>query len=103
MTLAIDFDGVIHDPKNVPKGKRMGQPMPGAVEAITELSKKYFLIIHTVRAAGPEATKAVSDWLDYFKIPRHRITNIKPRADFYIDNNGIRFENWSQVLRELPE
>ena len=96
MILAIDFDDTIHDTNSVPTGKRMGLPLKGARDKMIGLSKKHFLIIHTVRAAGPNATEAVIDWLKFFDIPFSSVTNIKPNADYFIDNKNIAFTNWDQ-------
>lgn len=103
MNIAVDFDGVIHDPNNVPKGKQMGQPMPGAVEAMQQLSHHNFVTIFTVRAAGPASTEAVHKWLDYFGIPHQRITNIKENFDLFIDDRAVRFIDWAQTLKEIDD
>ena len=99
MLLAIDFDGVIHDDKHPVAGKRMGEPMPGAVQAIEDLQDQgHQVIIHTVRGNSP---KHIQEWLDYYGIEVNAITNIKPVADYYIDNHGLHFESWDQVMALL--
>lgn len=105
MVLAIDLDDTIHDTQNVLPGYKMGRPIKGTVEALEELSKEHKIIIHTVRAVTPEGTKAAKDWLDYFKIPYHQITAIKPNADCYLDNKGMKFTSWDEsltLLKQLP-
>ena len=37
ITIAVDFDGVLHDPKNKLKGYKLGQPIAGAEEAMQQL------------------------------------------------------------------
>lgn len=103
MILAIDFDGVLHNPYKVQPGYKMGIAVAGAVEAMQELAKENKLIIHTIWGDTPQRIEAVADWLDYFKIPYSNITNIKPVADFYIDDHAIRFESWEQTLKDIKE
>lgn len=100
--ICIDYDDTLMDTKNVPSGKRLGPPMPGAVAAMKRLAVGgNILIIFTVRGGEERSRKAVADWLDYFGIPYSTITNIKTRADAYIDNHAIRFVTWPQTLSDL--
>jgi hypothetical protein len=100
LTLAIDFDNVIHDINNPIPGKRMGGPMPGALESLEALyDQGHQIIIHTMRGNSP----SVQDWLDHYGIDYHHITNVKPGADLYIDDKALRFENWVQVMALFPD
>lgn len=101
--LLIDFDGVLHDSKNVLAGRRMGQPIPGAIESVCKLfDKGHEIVIFTARATSPKTTEAVANWLGYFGIPYHRITNVKPSGSLaLIDDRAIRFTNWSEVMEEI--
>ena len=102
MVIAVDFDGVLHDPKNKVGDHRLGQPIPGAVEAMNRLkSKGYILVIHSVWANTDKTQFVQSEWLRYFGIPYDFITNKKPKADFYIDDHGLKFENWPDTLRTI--
>lgn len=97
-TIAVDFDGVIHDDKNIPKGRRMGPPMPGARDKIEQwLSEGIRVVIHTTRATGPKETRAVLEWLHYFEFPILSVTNIKPDADMYLDDKAITFRSWDEL------
>lgn len=97
--IAIDFDGVIHDYKHPVEGRRMGGPIEGTKDALKKLKRKGFkIIIHTVRGDEPQH---ISDWMQFYGIPFDEITNIKPKAEFYIDDHGIHFENWEQALEEI--
>jgi hypothetical protein len=59
-TVAVDFDGVIHDYyKGWHDGTIYGSIIPGAVEALRELMEKYSVFIFTARE--PEA---VMPWLE---------------------------------------
>jgi hypothetical protein len=107
--LAIDFDGVIHNfDKGYHDGTCYGDPIPGSLEAVRELSKKYKIIIFTAKAKpnrplvnGKTGTQLVEEWLDKHGILDCviEITSEKPRAFLYIDDNGYRFENWKDTLK----
>lgn len=104
LILAIDFDETLMNPNNVPKGYRMGQPEPGAIATVQRLHMEgHQIVIFTARnVQDPRAKKAVADWLDYFHIPYHDITNVK-RADFdvMIDNRALHYQSWPQVSQDL--
>ena len=106
--LAIDLDGVIH---NADKGWRdgtcSGDPLPGALEAVKQLSEKYTIIIFTAKVRedrplvnGKTGAMLVAEWLEKYNIAQYvsSVTSDKPRADLYIDDNGYRFENWNDTL-----
>lgn len=106
--LAIDFDGVIHNAdKGWHDGTCYGDPIPGALEAIKELSKKYNIIIFTAKCKpdrpwvdGKTGVDLVYEWLVKYEVWEciHSLTAEKPRAELYIDDNGYRFENWNNTL-----
>lgn len=96
-TLAIDFDGVIHDYKHPVKGKRMGKPMQG--EAVDDLVNDGFkVIIYTANKVD-----IVKEWLEHYDIPYHDVTNVKPVADVYIDDRAYRFTTWNDLLNHLDK
>jgi len=93
LILAIDFDGVIHDQKP-PEGKVLGAPIEGAQLALKKFKDKgHTIIIHSVWG---NRKHIIGPWMKYFDIPYDDITNIKPDADFYIDNKAIHFTSWNQ-------
>ena len=108
LNLGIDFDGVIHNMnKGFYDGTCYGDPFPGALEAIRNLSKKYKIIIFTAKAKpsrplinGKTGTELVSEWLDKYNILDCvvEITSEKPRAILYIDDNGYIHTNWKDTL-----
>jgi len=110
-TIAIDFDGVIHNAdKGWNDGTCYGDPIPGSLEAIKELSKKYDIIIFTAKAKsdrplvnGKTGAVLVREWFDKHGILEciKGITAEKPRAELYIDDNGYRFEKWIDTLDYL--
>lgn len=98
MILAIDFDGVIHDFKHPIKGRRMGAPILGTKEALQDFKKRgHTIIVHTVWG-DEKGQKTIGDFMKYYGIPYDSITNIKPQADFYIDDKAIRFQDWDSMM-----
>lgn len=104
LRIACDFDGVCHDPTNVPKGYKLGQPIKGAQKALQGLKEQgAIIVIHTVWADTEARCEAISKWMRYFNIPYDFITNQKPVADAYLDNLGIRFSDWEQALLDIKK
>ena len=97
--LAIDFDGVIHDFANPIEGRRMGGPIAGAKNALTQLHRRYKIIVFTIWR--PESHKTIKDFMKYYELPYDEITNVKPKADYYIDDHGLSFTNWENLLQQL--
>jgi hypothetical protein len=104
-TIAVDFDGVLHRySKGWQDGAIYDPPVEGAVEAFYKLIAAGFdIVVFTTR----KDTKAVASWMhkhfDFEKRIGHfwepQITNEKPLALAYIDDRGIRFTNWPDILK----
>ena len=111
--IAIDFDGVIHNfNKGWHDGTCYGKPIPGALEAIRNLSQNYKIIIFTAKAKsnrplvnGKTGVELVEEWLKKHDILKYvsEITSEKPRAQIYIDDRGYRFINWDNAIRDIKE
>lgn len=102
-TLAIDFDHTIHDNNNPVEGRRMGPPMPGAKEAIESfVAQGYRIVIHTLWGTD-DRKQAIEDWLNFYQIPFDEVTNIKPKADAYIDDKAVRYTTWDETRAVLNE
>lgn len=110
--IAVDFDGVIHTfDKGWYDGTCYGDLIDGAADAIKKLSDKYNVIIFSSKCRpdrplvnGKTGLELVSEYLedkgllDYIDY----ITYDKPRAEFYIDDKAIRFENnWQEILKRV--
>lgn len=111
-TIAIDFDGVVHKySKGWQDGKIYDEPVEGSLEAIiTLLERGYKVSVFTTR----ENTELVKTWivektykckglqskpyLFWFDRDEFEVTNKKPPAIAYIDDRGIRFTNWKDML-----
>lgn len=101
LVIAVDFDGVLHDYKSV-NWPELGREILDAQPSMLRLArKKHELIIFSARAYDEESRNLIGQWLDEHRIPYHKITNIKPGADYYLDDKAIRFESWTEALRQL--
>jgi hypothetical protein len=109
--IAIDFDGVIHSFElGFHDGTIYGTPIPGSIEAIKKISKKYKIVIYTAKAKKDRplindktGIELVWEWLKKYDIDQYiqEITAEKPRAICYIDDKAIRFIDWNQTLNDL--
>ena len=103
-TIAIDFDGVIHKySKGWQDGKIYDEPVEGALEGLMELyAKGYDVVIFTTREEDGSVNRWIAEqYHKYFpnqEIFAFRVTNKKPPAIIYIDDRGIRFTNWKDIL-----
>ena len=118
-TIAVDFDGVLHqyispwvDATVIPD-----PPVPGAIEWLTEMSRHFRIVIHTCRfkqdnldpadderyppqSLGKVArvVHAVQQWLRAHGLPGEVLAGLhfwtfpgKPTALVYVDDRGYRF------------
>lgn len=109
--IAIDFDGVIHTcDMGFYDGTIYGDPIPGSIDAIKNLSKKYNIIIYTAKAKhdrplvnGKTGVQLIHEWLDKHGLSGciSYITAEKPRCICYIDDKAIHFKNWTQTLTDM--
>ena len=103
-TIAVDFDGVIHQYSNGFQGlhNAYDPPMPGVFEGLDELKKMgYRLIIVSSRP-----TEAIKKWLIKYNMENYfeEVSNIKHPARYYIDDHAVRFEkndsnSWKNVVQ----
>lgn len=121
MTLAIDFDGVIHTyEKGWHDGTIYGDFKPGAMPAIETLMAHDAVFVHTTRnphqvAAWIQRTSGYN--IDCTtRLPRTwwgrrkpfwntrgllLVTNLKLPAVAYLDDRAVRFDDWEQALTAL--
>jgi len=122
-TLVLDFDGVIHKgSKGFHDGTVYDDPVKGTADALRILSSKYRLIILSCKADpkrpliggktgvqliwewfGKTGVQLIWEWLDKHDFSQYieDVTHEKVRAKYYIDDKGITFESWSQILEIL--
>lgn len=115
-TVAVDFDGVIHDWDGEWRGHGVcaGEPIKDPVTGVTsvqwlhELLQEYNVVVLTTRGATFRGRMGVRMWMRkhadlawddvwdgdvMMKGMRHiRVTDRKPRALMYIDDRGWRYE-----------
>ena len=111
VNIAVDFDGVIHkNSKGYHDGTIYDEPVEGVREALEKLSEKYTVIIYTAKARrdrglvnGMSGVQLVWDWLKEHDLSKYvsKVTAEKPRAVAYIDDKGIKFDNWNNVLSQI--
>jgi len=120
-TIALDFDGVIHAySRGWQDGSIYDEPLPGALDGIRTLQKYFAVYVHTSRDA-----LEVCRWLEERGVPSTvdippdcvyqfwespkivLVTNRKLPAVLYVDDRGLRFQDWPQtmsyVLAFLPD
>ena len=74
-------------------------------------SDKWNIIIYTAKARpdrplvnGKNGVELVWEWLEKYDVAKYidEVTHEKPRAEYYIDDKGIKFEgNWKEILEEV--
>lgn len=103
-TIAIDFDGVIHKySKGWQNGKLYDKPVEGSLEAMLELyAKGYKIVVFTTREDTTSVRGYIFKWYNELYPDQEtfafEVTNKKPPAIAYIDDRGIRFTNWKDIL-----
>jgi hypothetical protein len=88
-TIAVDFDGVIHQySQGWQDGTIYDPPMPGAAEGLLALMNQYAVFIHTTRESKP-----VAHWVaERLRIP----TAYETRCPHENDGDVIAIEAWSK-------
>ena len=111
-SIAVDFDGVIHqhvspwigDPTHIPD-----PPVPGAIAWLTAMIESYDVFIFTCRLLTPKRSpveRAMCVWLAAHGAEErvihalHFVTE-KPHAGIYLDDRAVRFEGTFPSLDEI--
>lgn len=101
--IAVDFDGPVHAfTKGWQDGVIYDLPEEGVFQAFNKLNNKgYKVVIYTARDDLEPVKKWINDHLKALDIGHLNIdvTNKKPKAIMYIDDRGLRFTNWRDVLK----
>jgi capsule biosynthesis phosphatase len=109
MKICIDIDGVICELRQPEQSYADVAPLPGAVEKMNALKQAgHYLILCTARHMATcnsniglvvaRQGKTLLDWLAQHHIPYDEIWFGKPHADVYLDDNGLRFTGWNEIL-----
>jgi len=97
--LGIDLDNTIAHTE--PPHYELQDPMPGARDALNELTKRgWKIIIHTSRPWDQYET--IESWLDDQGIPFRRIVCGKLLAKYFVDDRNLEFSgNWDEVIKKI--
>lgn len=112
-TLAIDFDGPIHKCSlGYHDGTIYDEPVKDVKEALSLLSSKYNIVVHTCKARkdrglvdGKTGIELVWEWLIKHGLDEYvvKVTSDKPKAVAYIDDKSVRFVDWKSSITELSD
>jgi len=113
INIGIDFDGVVHlCSKGYHDGTIYDDPVPGAYQALEQISKEYTIIMYTAKAKpdrglvnGKTGTELVWDWLKKHDMAKFvsKVTAEKPRAVCYIDDKAVEFYDWENCIKKLQD
>lgn len=114
MTIAIDFDGVIHSySRGWQGGEIYDPPVEGTREALTELrAKGWKIYIFSTRTNkiyhkndNPPQEERMKTYLEEHGIPYDKIWSFgKPMADIYLDDRALNFRGkWVDSLQEIEQ
>ena len=113
INIGIDFDGVLHAcSQGYYDGTIYDPPLPGVEAALKRIASQYTIIIHTCKARadrglvnGKTGIELIWKWLHAHNLAQYvsKVTAEKPRARCYIDDKGLRFTDWENMLKALEE
>ncbi|MGW5408995.1 hypothetical protein [Streptomyces spiralis] len=111
MTIAVDFDGVIHAySRGWHDGSIYDPPIPGALDGLRTLMDQDAVFIHTTRDVSQVASWLLAhgfsvrvghDGPFWNERGRLLVTNQKMAATAYLDDRAVRFTDWDQALADL--
>lgn len=113
MTLAVDFDGVIHAySRGWQDGSIYDDPIPGALEGLQALMSRDSVFIFTTRDPAQVVSwlldrgiSAIADTDSTRTFWNGRdevlVTNRKLAAYAYLDDRAVRFTDWPTALAEM--
>lgn len=110
-SVAIDFDGCLARYDGKFDKELLGEPNPGAIEALKNyLAADFHVIIFTTRAESPEAAATIMNWLLDNDLVREEgqpgrltITAYKLPAVLYIDDRAFKFEGKWPTPKDIRE
>jgi capsule biosynthesis phosphatase len=111
--ICFDLDGTICYTKKPGEKYEDVLPLPGAIETLKQLKDDGWYIIiatarnmrtynHNVGQVAAFQTKIVVDWLTKWQIPFDELW-VKPHVSLFIDDKGVKFENWNQIKEVIAD
>jgi capsule biosynthesis phosphatase len=111
--ICFDLDGAICYTKKPGEKYEDVLPLPGAIETLKQLKDDGWYIIiatarnmrtynHNVGQVAAFQTKIVVDWLTKWQIPFDELW-VKPHVSLFIDDKGVKFENWNQIKEVIAD
>lgn len=103
--IAVDFDGPCHEYSDGWRGGVIyDDPTKGVFDAFQKLNNKGFkIVIFTARDDLEQVKKWIDDHLTMLGydhlVGQIDVTNKKPHAIMYIDDRGLRFTSWKDILK----
>lgn len=93
-TIAIDFDGVLHQYNGFKGEDVFNEPLPLARERVEQLlARGHEVVVFTTRQSA-----LVRGWLQRYNFPEVSVTNVKQPFWIIIDDRALRFEGeWAQL------
>ncbi len=112
MRISVDLDGTIAKNRKEGQGYADVDSMPLASEALKGLKKEgFYIIIHTARHMSTcnnnlgqiiaRQAELVTSWLKKHEIPYDELLFGKPNVDYFIDDKGIGFTDWTTTKNFL--
>jgi capsule biosynthesis phosphatase len=112
MRICIDMDGTICKNRSPDQKYSDIDPIEGAVTSLRNLKNQgHYIIIDTARHVRTcnwnegqiiaRQAKVLINWLDKHGIPYDEIWFSKPLADVYIDDKGMKFNSWDEVIKTI--
>lgn len=112
MRYCFDLDGTICENKKEGQTYADVLPLEGSIETLNRLREEgHYIIIMTARNmatlennVGKIIAKqgpVVFEWLEKYKVPYDELLFGKPNADYFIDDKGIKFNDWEGLNKEV--
>jgi hypothetical protein len=107
-TIAVDFDRVLFTHESWQGHFHVGDPIPGAIEALNQFHEMGFkIMIWTTRAQKDIIANACNnakipyDYINENPNQPPEINPSKPVADYYIDDRAVTFRSWPETVMEI--
>ena len=92
-TIALDFDGVLHNYTTWDGETPTNPPINGAQQFVTDIQNMgYNVVIVSTRAQSEGGKQGIINWLKENGFPALEVFYEKVAAEAYIDDRGFRFQ-----------